>query len=243
MADDQGFGQQHPTDAAGEYNSMRFIIDQALARISTARLVQVKAVDVGAKTVDVQPLVKQMDGEGNATDHGTISGIPYMALQFGKNGVIADPVVGDKGLMVVCDRDISSVKANKTFSQPGSWRQFDMADGIYFGGVLNEEPEQWVKFTDTGLELADKNNNKLVSSSTGWEFTGPVKFNQVTTMQANLQLAGDVKSVGGGVYGGTIRTTGTLIGEQDVQAAGISMKNHRHGGVMTGGGNTGGPFS
>jgi hypothetical protein len=235
MADDQGFGQQHPTDAAGEFNSQRFIIDQALARISTARLVQVKGVDTAAKTVDVQPLVKQMDGEGNATDHGTIFGIPYMALQFGKSGVIADPVVGDKGLMVVCDRDISAVKANKTFAQPGSLRQFDMADGLYFGGVMNDDPEQWVKFTDTGLELKDKSNNKLVSSSNGWEFTGPVKFNQVVTMSGNLQLGGDVKSANGGTYAGNFQTSG------EVTAGNIGLKTHKHGGVQTGSGQSGGP--
>jgi hypothetical protein len=216
MADDQGFGQQQPTNAAGEYNSQRFIIDQALARISTARLVQVKAVDTGTQTVDVQPLVKQMDGEGNATDHGTIFGIPYFAWQFGKNAVIGDPVVGDKGIMIVCDRDISAVKANRTFAQPGSSRQFDLADGIYFGGVLNEPPKQWVKFTDAGMELADKNGNKLTSGTGGWVFTG------VVTMQGNLQLAGSLKSDNGGTYAGDLETTG------DVKAGAISLKNHVH---------------
>lgn len=239
MADDQGFGQQQPTNWAGEYNSQRFIIDQALARISTARLVQVKAVDTTAKTVDVQPLVKQMDGEGNATDHGTIFGIPYMALQFGKNAVVADPVVGDKGLMVVCDRDISAVKANKTFAQPGSSRQFDMSDGLYFGGVLNDAPEQWVKFTDTGLELHDKNNNELVSGSTGWEFTGPVKFNQVVTMSNNLQLGGEVFGETGDTYGGVFRTTGSVVADTGVTGGGISLKTHLHSGVTTGPSNTG----
>lgn len=217
MAENEtGFGQMFPSDTAGPFNPQRFVVDQIIARLSTIKIVKVTAVDTAAKTVDVQPMVKQIDGEGGTSEHGTIFGIPYWAWQFGKNVISGDPVAGDIGIMACCDRDISAVKATKAIAPPGSLRQMDMADGIYFGGVLNGAPEQWFKFTGTGTEIADKNGNKLVSSATGWAFTGNVTF------QNNIQLAGSVLSDTGAVYAGNIQTSG------DVVAGGVSLKTHTH---------------
>jgi hypothetical protein len=249
MANESGFGQQDPSDSVGETNPLLFMIWQQISKISTIKIVQVKAVDTDAKTVDVQPMVNQLDGDNRSTPHGTILGIPYWAWQFGKNKISADPVVGDIGIMACADRDISAVKATKAVSNPGSDNRFAAADGIYFGGVLNGDPDQEIKFTDTGMELHDKNSNSLVTSSTGWAFTGPVVFNQtvdvkgVATLEGALQLGGSIENVSGGLYVGDIHVGGTVTGDTDVVAGGISGKNHKHGGVQTGGGNTAGPHN
>lgn len=241
---DTGFGQQFPGSAASEFDELVFIIRQQLAKISTVKLVQVKAVDAAAKTVDVQPLVNQLDGQNNATPHGTILGVPYIIWQYGTNAVIGDPVVDDIGIMLCADRDISAVKATKAVAPPGSLRQLDAADGIYLGGILNGDPEQWVKFTDTGMELHDKNDNEITSSSTGWLFKGKCTFIDPIVSHSNLQLAGNiVDEEGSGIYAGDIHTSGTVKGDTEVigGAAGIKLSAHRHGGVQTGGGQTVGP--
>lgn len=241
---DTGFGQQYPGDSAREIDALQFIIDQRLALLSTVKIVLVKAVDEDAKTVDVQPMVNQLDGEGNSSPHGTIFGVSYLNLYYGKNAVIAAPAAGDIGVMMCADRDVSSVKAAKAIANPGSLRQLDAADGIYLGGILNGEPDQWVKFRSDGLELQDRNSNKLVSSPAGWEFTGPVKFNQLVTSQASivahdgLYLDGNILSAEGDEYAGDFHTTGTVTGDTDVIAGSISGRFHRHGGVAVGAGNT-----
>ena len=230
----KGYSQQDPSDSAGPYNSRDFHIKRRLAQIRTFQLVQIIAVDTGAKTVDVQIMVNQLDGQNNSVAHGTIFGIPYAYYQFGKNAVIADPVIGDKGTMAICDRDISGVVASKAISNPNSLRKFDAADGIYLGGLpgLNADPEQWVKFTDTGVEIADVNNNKVVSSNIGWTFTGNV-------IVGTLIIQNQIEGPGGGVVPGNLHMGGTVTGDSDVVAAGKSLKAHVHGGVQTGGGNTG----
>lgn len=246
MAEGQGFGQQFPGTAATEFDRQRFVIDQALAGISTARLVQVKAVDTAKKTVDVQPMVNMVDGDQNATEHGTIFGIPYVSWQFGKNSIDADPVAGDKGLMVVSDRDISAVKSSKKIGPPGSPRKFSLSDGLYLGGVrgLNDDPDQFIKFTTDGIDITLKNNNRLTAGPTGWEFFGKVKFNnevtvdddlvvtQAAKISGNLQLGGSMVAIAGGTYSGNITTSG------DVVAGSISLKTHHHL-APGGGGNTG----
>lgn len=181
MADDStsgaGYGQLDPSDTASDFNQTIFIIQQQLAKISTTKVVLVKAVDTTAKTVDVQPMVNMLDGNSQSSPHGIIQGIPYWQWQFGANAILADPAVGDIGVMACADRDISSVIAAKAIANPGSDRQLDASDGIYFGGILNGVPTQTVKFTAGGMELNDKNGNKLVSSASGWSFTGQVTFN------------------------------------------------------------------
>lgn len=210
---------------------------------------QVKAVDTAKKTVDVQPMVNMVDGDMNATEHGTIFGIPYVNWQFGKNAIVADPVVDDKGLMVVSDRDISSVKASKKIGPPGSPRKFSMSDGLYLGAVrgMSDDPEQFIKFTEDGIDITLKNNNRLTAGPTGWEFFGKVKFNDEVTVSddivvsqnakitGNLQFDGSIVNLAGATYTGNIQTTG------DVVAGTIGLKTHRHGGVTTGGGQTGTP--
>ena len=87
----------------------------------------------------------------------------------------------------------------------------------------------------TGMELADKNSNSLVSSSTGWVFTGKVVFSDAIVAQGNLELAGDIINEGGGTYSGNFTTSG------EVTAGTIGLKTHKHTGVTVGGGTTGGP--
>jgi hypothetical protein len=222
MAEGDGYGQERPETAGSEYNAFTFVIDQAIAKLHTVKIVKVQAVDTAAKTVQVLPLVQQIDGNNQLTSQGTIYGVPYRALLFGKNAVIADPAVDDVGVMICADRDISAVKETHGEAPPGSLRQYDQSDGIYLGGLFGEDPEQYVKFTDTGMELADKNSNSLVSGPTGWTFTGNVIFNQ------NILLAGQIQGQNGNLYPGNIHIGGTMQADTEVQSGGIGLKAHHH---------------
>src|SRR5690242_10761672 len=91
-------GKATPSDAANPFAAMSFVIRQHLAGVRTAMLVVVKAVSndgdlspVG--TVDVQPLVSKVDGEGNIVVAGTVFALPYLRIQGGTNAIIIDPKV------------------------------------------------------------------------------------------------------------------------------------------------------
>lgn len=223
---DEGYGQQQPLNT-GPFNEQVFIIWQQLAKISTMKVVLVKAVDAGAKTVDVQPMVNQVDGSGNSSPHGILLGIPYMIWQFGVNALLADPVAGDIGLMICADRDISAVKAAKAIANVGSERKMDAADGVYLGGILNGDPEQWIKFTEAGLEIVDKNSNNMTFGSTGISINGLLinQNGQVAgnlPVTGNLMLGGSMVSIAGATYSGNILTSG------EVTAGSIGLKTHHH---------------
>lgn len=151
-------GQAVPNNAADPYSAMMFVIRQYLTGVRTTMLVQVKAVtNSGGVTpvgkVDVQPLVHQVDANGEIVPHGTVYGMPYMRIQGGTNAVILDPQVGDIGLAVMADRDISAVVSTKAAAAPGSNRRNNFSDGLYIGGFLNGTPTQYVQFSGAGIEV------------------------------------------------------------------------------------------
>lgn len=253
-----GYGQQDPNDASDDFNKTSFLVRQMIGRMDTMKLVQVKAVHPAegdgevkaAGTVDVQPLVNQIDGGANATPHGTVYGIPWSRNQGGKNAVVCDPEVGDIGYVVVSDRDISALKAAKKRSNPGSFRQFNIADGVYAGGALNVAPEQYLVFTSTGVRLVDKNGNSIATTADGMTLTDskgnvvsmaaggiaitpksgePVTINGSLIVRDNLQLGGAFEALAGGgaPYAHDLKVTGDVIGGFGTGGQ-VGLKTHTH---------------
>jgi hypothetical protein len=212
-------GAAGPITPITDHNALTFLVERILGRTSVATLVQVQSVSntpgqvAKIGTVDVLPLVNQVDGQGNSTPHGVVHGLSYFRFAGGTNAVLLDPVVGDIGLAVFADRDISSVKATGKQANPGSRRRFDMADGVYFGLAIGPTPTQYLAFTGDGITIVDKNGNKMVMSSSGIDFTS-----------TSLTCTGEITAGQGG-------------------SDSVTLQKHKHGGVMTGSGETGEPVA
>lgn len=219
-------GLQQPTDASSDFNAQSFIVWQILRSIAGARLVEVTAVTNSGGVspvgfVDVQPLVNQLDGSDNAVPHAVVHNLPYFRLQGGANAVIIDPQVGDIGLAIIEDRDISSVKANKAQANPGSKRIFDMADGLYVGGFLNGAPTQYVQFSAAGVNVVSPTKVTLqaplveVDASTSFTVNSPQSgFSGTVIVQGLLSwLAGMTGSTVSGVasfISGAVQFVGSI---------------------------------
>jgi hypothetical protein len=190
QAQDIGVGQQDPETPNSESQVMEFYVRQILAQYSTVKLVQVKAVHPGsgsppvAGTVDVQPLVNQLDGAGNSTPHGTIFGLPCLRTSGGTGAIVIDPGVGDIGVALVCDRDSSAAVRSAGVANPGSHRMFDLADGIYLGSLLAANSPSFYLWFDTNghFQLRDKDGNAVVSSGSG--LTATDKNGNIISMAA-----------------------------------------------------------
>lgn len=187
-------GLIRPEQVLGGAGEIEFIISMLLNRIQTVTLVQVKAVNATGVnlvgTVDVQPMVAQLDGAGNAHAHGIIHNIPYFRLQGGADAIIIDPKVGDIGMCGFCSRDISSVKANKAPSAPQSRRKFDYADGLYFGGFLNGVPSQYIFFKESGIDVVS--TGKIYMKGTSIELDAPVETTSTLEVKTTIQAGGDI---------------------------------------------------
>lgn len=150
-------GQSWLQTGGDEYQSVDFLVRQIIASKAFCGLVKVVAVHGGGvgspPTVDVQPMVNQQDVLNNQTPHGIVYGLPCFRLQGGLGAVILDPVVGDIGDAIICDRDISGVKASRQVSPAGSHRQNSWADGCYFGSLLGGTPTQYVQIAPNTVNI------------------------------------------------------------------------------------------
>ena len=147
-----------PSDSASDAATIQFVIQSMLAWVRTAGVVQVKSVsNAGGVSpigyVSMQPLVGQVDGQGVLHPHGLIYNVPYLRVQGGANAVILDPHVGDIGIAVFCDRDISAVKSTQSAAQPGSQRRHDMSDAVYLYSVIGAAPTQYIQFNADGISV------------------------------------------------------------------------------------------
>jgi hypothetical protein len=163
-------GRANETTGADEFNSLSFLINQIISGKWTVTLCQVMSVSGGGISapaiVSVQPMVNQVDGQGNPTPHGIVNGIPTFRLG-GVSAFVVDPVVGDIGLLASASNDISAVKNNKAPSNPGSFRTFSPSDGLYLGGFLSAAPTQYVQISPEGINIVFPGNISVQISSSG----------------------------------------------------------------------------
>lgn len=165
MPDDKASpGQLSPKDWTSPGNAsaaqIRLWLQSNVSTMKPVKVVAVYGPDKGALDrskpsgigyVDVQPLVRQMNSDGDTQAHGIIQKVPYLRSTGGKAAFIIDPKEGDIGQLVCADRDISSVKNNRgAESPPGSRRMFDPADGVYQGTFTGSDaaPDAYIFWKD-----------------------------------------------------------------------------------------------
>lgn len=175
MSDQQAYrttGGLH--DSNDEWNRLNAAVRNVMNGMATMTLVKVLAVR--GRAVDIQPIVAQTDGAGNAVPHGTIHNAPVWRYQAGGVAVVIDPVVGDVGLALFAHSDISTAKATGAESPAGSRRRFDWADAVYLGGLFGNAPTTSITLT----------------ASAGVVITS----DKPVTVNANAVVNGDVTTTG-----------------------------------------------
>lgn len=248
---------QTDADVATAYATLQFTIQAMINRTATAELVRVKSCTNNGGVspygfVDVVPLVNQIHGDGTSIPRGVIYRLPYQRVQGGSNAVIIDPEDGDIGLVVFAWRDISVVKADPVQAvalatgtdgtPPGSARVYDPADGVYFGGLLNGLPVNYVRVSNDEIEV--HHGTKVIVTAPEIDLTAGT----VVNIQApTINLKGDVHQTAGDVtmaqnlvvtenvsVGGNLAVTGTSTGTGaasfagGVTGAGIVLQTHHH---------------
>lgn len=261
-------GTQRPSDDAGAFNAQKFLIVQLLNAMNIGTLVKITSVTNAGELspvgfVDVQPLVNQLSGDDTATPHAIVHNLVYFRLQGGTDAIILDPKVGDIGIAVFADRDISSVKAGKAQANPGSGRRNDMADGMYIGGVLNGTPQQYIQYNTQGIKLFSPTRIRMEAPLIELHATTSIKSDApLIQSDATVSIVENAPSIVEtapliAMNGAITQTAGagtgvvTMIGPVNVQLAIKSntevtavttpLHTHAHTGVQSGGSNTGGP--
>lgn len=181
-------------DQGTEFARISLLLRSGLAGLRVAMPVRVTActatgTDAPIGRVTLQPLVSAVDGSGRTWPHAPIYDVPYLRMQAGSSAIILDPVAGDIGVAVVCDRDISTVKASSGVSAPGSARKNDLSDMVYLGSILGPgTPTRYIQFNSSGITLVASNVSVpgTLEVGTGASGTFTAYSGQVVTVQHGI---------------------------------------------------------
>lgn len=187
-------------------------VGNEIAGLGYPVLVKVKAVHADraslAGTVDVLPLVAQTSGDGRIFERAEIGDVPYLRIQGGQSAIVIDPKPGDIGFIVIAGRDMTGAIAVRDVAPPSTARVFSTSDCVYVGGFLNDAPTQFIQATENGWRI-------------------------VTPGDVSIEAQGNVN-----IKAASVTANCDISTSGDVKAGGISLKNHTHGGVQSGGSST-----
>lgn len=170
-----------PTSAqTSDAENLSYVFKKLLSGAFFIELVEVTAIRGTAPNlvVDVIPLVTRTDPSGATIQNSEIFNVPVFRLQRGASAIIMNPVVGDIGMIAICDRDNSIARANRKQSVPGSKRMHSKSDALYLGGFLNQAPTQYVEFADNKINIVAPN---------GVNITTPDMY-----VSGNIRAGGDI---------------------------------------------------
>lgn len=169
------------------------------------------------QTAVVQPAIKRIFVEQGAVNLPVCTDVPVM-FPGGKGYFVTFPVEpGAECLLLFSERAIDFWFQAGNTQQPAEDRMHDLSDGIAIVG-LRSQPNSISAFNNNALEIRSSDGTKLIQlSATGILIKGNV------TVQGNLT------------------STGTITGNTVVTNSGIGLGTHKHTGVQTGSGTSGGP--
>ncbi|MCT8344335.1 phage baseplate assembly protein V [Photorhabdus kleinii] len=217
----------------------------------------IQSFNADAVTITAQPAIRwkirQKDGELESVSLPLLVDVPVIFPRGGGVTLTFPIKAGDECLVVFADRCIDYWWQSGGVQEPVDPRQHNLSDGFAIIGPQSQQQKISGISTNAAqlrsddgaayIELDPNSHNVtiitsaklIVTANGGTEITSPdIILNGNVTINGNL-------SQGMGAGGGTATMQGPVTVSNDVTAAGISLKNHVHSGVQSGGGKTGKP--
>lgn len=142
-----------------------------------------------------------------------INNVPVQHLGADSSNCIKFKVKkGQHGLALFSQIDFSEYMENGVESKSDTTETFNLTNAVFV---------PFLQWKNGGITLPETYDLEIIM--------GKILIN------GNVDVVGDVN------VDGTLNCTKTINASIDVIGGGISLKNHTHGGVTTGGGTTGGP--
>lgn len=200
-------------------------IDEALANIHTVVVVQVESV--GEKTINCRPVIARQVGD-KAVPLPTFQNVPPVFMR-GAGTYTAHPIAaGDFALLLISERCFDSWYGGANDAPPSVFRMHDYSDGFALVGVSP---------IGSAIDIPTDAVRRVGNS----DVTGDYEHDGNYELTGNFTINGNLTVNGVGGAGVTMNNTSVVITNGNVTADGVSLKTHVHGGVQTGGGNTGTP--
>ncbi|WP_160285931.1 Gp138 family membrane-puncturing spike protein [Pseudomonas knackmussii] len=211
---------------------MRAVIENARSRTWTALPGIIESFDASAMTCVVQPAI-----QGQVRDKaGSLSSVNLPLLldcpvQFTAGGgcTLTFPVkAGDECLVVFASRCIDSWWQSGGIQPQAELRMHDRSDGFALLG-FRSQPRVIGAVSTSAVQIRSDDGQAYIEINPQSHAIGASTPGPITLTAPTVTINGDV------TVNGKVTTTG------DVKAGAISLQTHKHTGVTTGSGTSGGP--
>lgn len=218
-------------------DTLMLAIDSALANVHTATIAKVTAVST--KTINCQPIINRLV-RGESVQLPEFIEVPPVFLQGGGSYTAHPIAVGDYCLLIFTERCFDRWYHGQDFKIPLELRMHDYSDGFAIVGVNPLAGAITIPsmIQQTGDTNFDGNHTHQ----------GTLDRIGDTTIAGDVYIDGDLEVTGNIVCQGTISAGnftglggGALTASVDIVSGTISLQTHVHGGVVPGGGDSGGP--
>ncbi|WP_275211756.1 phage baseplate assembly protein V [Citrobacter freundii] len=207
-------------------------------------------------TAVVQPALRSVqqnnDGSTNTSDYPLLVDVPVIFPRGGGCTLTFPVKEGDECLLIFADRCIDFWWQSGGVQETVDPRQHDLSDAFAIVGPQSQA-QKISGISTSAAQLRTDDGAAFVEVAAGHNITvktpgqltataegGTTITSPTITLNGNVTINGNL-SQGMGESGGTATMLGPVTVTNDVKASGVSVATHKHGGVQTGGGTTGGP--
>lgn len=207
-------------------------------------------------TAVIQPAIRYIERDNNGEkvtqDYPLLVDVPVIFPRGGGCTLTFPIKAGDECLVIFADRCIDFWWQSGGVQEPVDDRMHDLSDAFCIVGPQSQA-NKVSGISSAGAQLRTDDGAAFIEVAAGYNITVKTPGKLVATAQGgteitspNIILNGNVTingnlSQGMGEDGGTATMQGPITVTNDVTAGGKSLMTHTHGGVETGGGNTGEP--
>lgn len=224
--------------------SLRLALENAQSQIWTALPSVVTAVDLSKQTVSVQPSIQgnisSPDGSSQSVNLPLLVDVPIVWPRAGGFALTFPIVAGDEVLVVFASRCIDSWWQSGGVGVQAEVRMHDLSDGF---AVLapTSQPKKLNNVSSSNVQLRDEAGTTYVEIAPG----GKIKLLGATSIDINAPTvnieATNINIKGTTTQTGSMNMTGQVTQTGGMSIGGVTFGSHKHTGVQTGGGTSGGP--
>lgn len=235
----------------GEQQTAQAIADSVSTQMRVAMPGIIQSFDPDTVTCTVEVALRGIVGDGS-TELKPLVDVPVIFPRGGGCTLTFPVKEGDECLLIFADRCIDFWWQSGGVQETVDPRQHDLSDAFAIVGPQSQaqkisgislsaaqlRTDDGAAFVEVaaGHNITIKTPGQLTATAEG----GTTITSPTITLNGNVTINGNL-SQGMGEGGGSATMLGPVTVTNDVKAGGKSLMTHTHGGVQTGGGNTGAP--
>ena len=228
-----------------EYDAIQSGIKSNQAALWTALPGIIQSFNVGAVTAEVQPaimgIVAEPDGSNKAVKLPLLLDCPVVFPRGGGCTLTFPINPGDECLVIFSARCIDAWWQSGGIQFPMELRMHDLSDGFVMVGPMSQA-KKIGNISTTAVQLRSDDGAAFVEINPSSKNVNIKTSGDTTIVSPTVKITGDVIITGNLTQGGGDSSmTGNVSVNGDVSANGISLSQHKHGGVQSGGGTTSTP--